>query len=150
MKVFTLHRTQRIRRPRSDVFAFFEQPENLARITPPSMGFEILTPPPIIMKEGAVIDYRVRIFGLSRHWRTLITAHDPPHRFVDEQLAGPYRFWHHTHTFEDDGDATVITDDVRYVLPFGPLGRLAHALVVRRQLDKIFAYRERVISTLIA
>ncbi|MBE0565176.1 MAG: SRPBCC family protein [Krumholzibacteria bacterium] len=140
---------QRVPRPRDAVFAFFAQPENLARITPPWLGFRILTPPPLPMHEGALIDYVIRLGPLPTRWRTLITTFDPPHRFVDEQLAGPYSFWHHTHEFEADGDdGTLIRDCVRYVLPGGPLGDLVHALAVRRQIAGIFAHRRVVIAAL--
>ncbi len=150
MTVHRLHREQVVDRSLDDVFEFFARPENLARITPPSMGFVILTPSPIEMKPGALIDYTVRTFGLPIRWTTLITAYEPPHRFIDVQLRGPYSFWHHTHTFEADGDRTRIIDEVRYALPFGPLGDLIHALVVRRQLARIFDYRAGVIEKLIA
>ena len=139
---------QRVPHPRDAVFAFFAQPENLARITPPWLGFRILTPPPLVMREGALIDYEIRLGTWPTRWRTLITACDPPHRFVDEQLAGPYSFWHHTHEFVGDGGGTLIRDHLRYVLPFGPLGDLVHALAVRRQIDRIFDHRRRVIDGL--
>lgn len=130
-----------------EVFAFFDRPENLAVITPPSLGFVVLTPSPITMKQGALIDYTVRgLPGLRMRWTTLISCYEPPFKFVDEQLKGPYSFWHHTHTFEETGEGTVIRDHVRYVLPFGPLGEIAHALFVKRQLEGIFAYRQKVIE----
>ena len=146
MKLYTLSREQRVPYPLDEVFAFFAQPANLERITPPSLGFHILTPPPIAMREGGLIDYSLRVWGVSLHWRTLITAYEPPHRFVDEQIKGPYLFWHHTHTFREDDQGTVIGDTVRYVLPFGPLGRVAHAVYVRRDLERIFDYRAEVIA----
>mgnify|MGYP001824672668 CR=1 FL=1 len=147
MKVHVLERRQTVAAPLDEVFAFFARPENLAEITPPGLGFQILTPSPIAMKEGAVVDYVVSLAGLPLRWRTLITAYEPPHRFVDEQLAGPYSFWHHTHTFgEAPGGGTELGDVVRYALPLGPLGELAHALVVRRQIDGIFAHRHAVIA----
>lgn len=147
MSVYTLSRRQLIERPLDEVFAFFENPENLARITPGSVGFRILTPLPIVMKAGAVIDYTIKVFGIRRYWTTLITDYAPPHRFVDVQLRGPYTFWHHTHTFEATERGTLMRDEVRYVLPFGVIGRLVHALLVKRQLQKIFDYRGAVIAT---
>jgi len=146
MRVYRLHREQRVPYALEEVFAFFAQPENLQRITPPSLGFRILTPSPISMKEGRLIDYTLRVMGVSLHWRTLITTYDPPHRFVDEQINGPYRFWHHTHTFRAVDEGTIIGDDVRYALPFGPLGRLIHSVYVRRDLERIFDYRAEVIA----
>lgn len=146
MNVYSLVREQHVPYSAEEVFVFFAKPENLQRITPPSLGFRILTPSPITMKEGRLIDYTLRVLGVSVHWRTLITAYEPPYRFVDEQLRGPYRFWHHTHTFREDDEGTVIGDEVRYALPFGPLGRVAHSLYVRRDLERIFEYRSEVIA----
>lgn len=147
MRVYVLHRRQKIKAPLKRVFEFFQSPENLERITPRSVGFRILTPKPITMQVGTVLDYTIRLFGLPVRWTTLISEYDPPQRFADVALKGPYRFWHHTHTFEVDGDATVMTDEVNYALPFGWLGRLAHALWVKRQLQNIFDYRGKVIAT---
>ncbi len=146
MKIYTLKREQLVNRPLDEVFNFFSRPENLARITPPSMGFEIITPGPVKMRPGTLIDYTVRTLGIPVRWTTLITEYAPPHKFVDVQLRGPYSFWHHTHTFKQADQVTLITDEVRYSLPFGLLGRMAHGLFVRRQLDAIFAYRENVIK----
>jgi ligand-binding SRPBCC domain-containing protein len=148
MKIYTLIRTQEVNKPLEEVFAFFERPENLARITPPSLGFEILTPGPIAMRTGTVIDYTVRPLGPRLHWRTLITEYIPPYKFVDVQLEGPYKFWHHIHSFEKTATGTLITDRVKYILPFGFLGRLAHGLMVKGQLENIFDYRRIVIDEL--
>lgn len=144
--MYLLENEQRVGASLEEVFAFFGRPENLGRITPGWLGFEILTPSPIPMREGALIDYEVKLGPLPTRWRSLITTFDPPHRFVDEQLQGPYDFWHHTHEFAADGDGTLIRDVVRYRMPFGPFGRLARALFVRRQLEAIFAHRRRVIE----
>ena len=147
MNVHVLEQTQAVAAPLDEVFAFFARPENLAEITPPSMGFQVLTPSPIAMKEGAVVDYVVKVSGLPMRWRTLITAYEPPHRFVDEQLMGPYSFWHHTHTFNATAaGGTELQDVIRYALPLGPLGELARALVIRRQLASIFTHRRTVIA----
>lgn len=146
MKVYELYREQWVPRPLEEVFAFFSRPENLAKITPRSLGFQIITPQPIAMRAGTLIDYTVRPFGFPVHWTTLITDYEPPVRFVDVQLKGPYTFWHHTHTFAAAGGGTQLTDRVRYALPFGPLGRIANLLAVRRQVRGIFDYRERVIA----
>ncbi|MCB2212457.1 SRPBCC family protein [bacterium] len=146
MNPFILKREQFVPRPRDEVFAFFDRPENLAEITPKDLGFHILTPTPIEMQRGAVIDYTIRPFpGLRLHWRTLITAYDPPHRFVDEQIKGPYAFWHHTHTFEEVEGGTLIRDEVRYLLPFGTLGNRLGAGLVRNRVEHIFNHRTQVI-----
>jgi ligand-binding SRPBCC domain-containing protein len=147
----SLHRQMKVDRPIAEVFQFFSDASNLERITPPEMGFEILSPLPIEMREGTLIDYRLRLWGIPVSWRTLISSWDPPHGFVDEQLRGPYRTWIHTHRFvQDVGDdsATWIHDDVEYQLPFGPAGALALP-VIRRQLDRIFHYRASVTADLL-
>jgi ligand-binding SRPBCC domain-containing protein len=146
MKVHVLEHTQRVPAGIEEVFGFFDRPENLVDITPPDLGFQILTPSPIVMKEGALIDYVVRIAGVPVRWRTMITAYDPPHKFVDEQILGPYSFWHHTHTFRALADGgTELGDVVRYAMPLGPLGDLVHVLRVKRQVAGIFEHRSRVV-----
>ena len=131
-----------------DTFRIFEDPYNLARITPPWMGFEILTPN-LKMRQGIEIDYRFRWLGLPMTWRTLISAYEPPHLFVDEALKSPYALWRHRHEFEETPRGTVVRDHVDYALPLGPLGAVAHALVVRKQVEEIFAYRQVKIAELI-
>lgn len=145
MKVYTFEREQRVPRPLDELFPFFERPENLQHLTPPWARMQILTPSPIPMHVGSAIDYIVRIHGIPLRWTTLITEYAPPHRFVDIQLRGPYALWHHTHTFEAAGRETIMRDSVRYALPFGPLGALSQAVMVRRDLDRIFAYREAAV-----
>ncbi|MDP3544464.1 MAG: TIGR01777 family oxidoreductase [Elusimicrobiota bacterium] len=143
----TLRRTQRLPRPRAEVFAFFQDPANLAKLTPPWLGFHVLTPGPLEMRAGAIFDYRVSPLGFPQYWRTLIESYDAPNGFVDTQLKGPYKLWHHTHRFEDKDGGTLITDEVRYELPFQPLGELA-AGEIERRLDAIFAYRESAVAAL--
>lgn len=150
MNTYTLSQQQLVRKPIGDVFEFFSRPENLERLTPKHLGFRILTPSPIAMKEGAVIDYSIRIAGLPVRWTTLITLYEPPHRFVDLQLKGPYSYWHHTHTFTKTPEGTLLSDEVRYAMPFGIVGRWMRELVVRHQLEHIFRQRSYVIEDLFA
>ena len=147
MRVHVLEREQRIAAPPAEVFPFFEDAGNLEAITPPFLGFRVVTERPIDMRAGTLIEYRLRLHGIPIRWRTRIESFDPPHSFVDEQINGPYRLWHHTHTFEDDGDGgTIMRDRVRYALPLGPLGSIAHALIVRRDLRRIFDYRQQTVA----
>lgn len=150
VRAHTLRREQRLPGSPDDVFAFFGDARNLEAITPPLLRFEVLTPDPIAMGPGALISYRLRVRGMPVGWLTAIREWDPPHRFVDEQLRGPYALWHHTHTFEalEDG-GTLMRDVVRYALPLGPLGELALRLFVRRDLEAIFDYRARRIVELL-
>ena len=130
--------------PREEVFAFFSDPANLEALTPPWLSFEVQTPRPLPRGEGAVFDYRIRVRGLPLRWRTLIERFEPGRVFVDRQLAGPYALWHHTHRFEDlPGGGTRMTDQVRYRLGFGLLGRIVDTLWVRRDIAGIFAYRKQ-------
>lgn len=145
-----LEREQLIPRPRAQVFAYFADAANLQAMTPDFLQFRILTPLPIEMRDGATIDYRLSLFGVPFRWRTRIEEWRPDERFVDVQVAGPYRRWHHTHTFEETGGGTLMRDRVEYALTFVPLGELARRLFVARQLDTIFAHRRRVIAGVMA
>jgi ligand-binding SRPBCC domain-containing protein len=124
------------------VFPFFGDALNLEAITPPWLGFRVTTPQPIEMSAGTVIEYRLKLRGARIGWRTTIAVWAPPHRFVDVQIRGPYRLWHHTHDFEQTEDGhTLMRDTVRYALPLGPLGEIAHRVLVRRDLARIFDFR---------
>lgn len=146
--IHELHHRTVTSRSLEEVFAFFSEPGNLELLTPPELRFRILTPSPLEMRTGTLIDYRLSLSGIGFRWRTLISAWEPPHRFVDEQIRGPYREWIHTHTFEETADGTVIVDRVRYRLPLYPLGEVALP-VVRLQLRRIFSFRERKIHELL-
>ena len=145
-----LHREQLIPRPLHEVFPFFADAGNLEAITPRWLNFQILTARPIDMHVGALLEYRLKWHGLPIAWQTRIVAWDAPHCFADLQVRGPYRLWHHTHTFRAEGESTRMTDLVNYALPFGPLGALAHTIMVRRELELVFDYRCKVIESLFA
>lgn len=147
---YVLKREQWVPHPMETVFPFFEAPHNLAKITPPWLGFHVIAMAPNTIQRGTLVTYRLLWLGIPYRWRTRIEAWEPNTQFVDTMLSGPYIFWRHTHTFEECAGGVYLTDRVRYRLPFGPLGILLHALVVRRQLDRIFDYRVEKIATLLA
>lgn len=134
--------------PREAVFAFFSDAANLQQITPPELHFEIRTPMPFTIVEGSEIEYRLRLMGVPLGWTSRITVWRPPECFVDEQLRGPYRSWHHLHEFIETSAGTRIRDRVTWALPFPPLGEIAWP-VVRLQLGRIFAYRQRRVRELL-
>jgi ligand-binding SRPBCC domain-containing protein len=145
MKEFYFQAEQWLPRPVEEVFAFFSEARNLETLTPPWLRFEVLTPAPIAMQAGTLIDYRIRVHGLPIRWRTEIVEWNPPHRFADVQLRGPYTLWHHTHTFESREGGTLCRDQVRY-RPRG--GALINWLFVRRDVQQIFAFRRRQLARL--
>ncbi len=146
MREHVLEREQRLPGSPDRLFEFFADARNLEAITPPWLRFRVVTAGEIEMRAGALIEYRLRLHRLPVRWRTRIEEWEPGVRFVDAQLSGPYRRWHHTHTFEAEGDGTLVRDVVRYALPFGPLGSLAHAAFVRRDLDRIFDFRVAAVA----
>jgi ligand-binding SRPBCC domain-containing protein len=146
----TLERSQLIPVPRAELFAFFEDPRNLGKITPGEMGFRILKMDDLPVRPGFRIKYRIRVFGLPVTWVSKITEYQPGVRFADIQVRGPYASWRHEHIFEDANGGTLMRDRVQYELPFGILGNAVQALVVGRQLRHIFDYRARVIAGMFA
>jgi ligand-binding SRPBCC domain-containing protein len=146
VRVHVLERSQRLPGPPGEVFGFFADAHNLEAITPPFLGFHVVTPKPIDMQEGTLIEYRLKLHGVRLNWLTRIEVWEPGVRFVDRQLKGPYRLWHHTHSFEADGHDTVMRDVVRYALPLGPLGAVARVALVGRDLDRIFDFRQAEIA----
>ena len=148
MKVHTLSREQFLGRPPAEVFPFFGDALNLEAITPPTLGLRLVAEGAIEMRAGALIQYRLRLRGVSLDWLTRIDEWEPGVRFVDSQLVGPYRLWHHTHTFEERGGGTLMRDTVRYALPAWPLGELA-APLVRRELAAIFDFRRDTVVRLL-
>jgi ligand-binding SRPBCC domain-containing protein len=136
-----LERVQVIPAAREKVFEFFSAAENLERLTPPFLKFRILSPLPIEMKRGQFIEYNIALGGIPMNWLTEITEWQPNDRFVDVQLRGPYRYWHHLHEFREVPGGTEMRDVVDYELPLGPLGLLAHGVMVKSLLTRIFAFR---------
>jgi len=149
-KFHTLRQEQWIARPIDEVFAFFADAHNLEQLTPPWLGFWILSMDSSAISEGTKIHYLLRLHGLPIHWKTEIRRWEPPYRFVDIQRSGPYRLWHHTHRFEAHQGRTKMIDVVRYALPFGYVGRMVHTLKVRDDVRRIFDYRRQRIDELFA
>src|SRR3954447_21703921 len=150
--IHVLRREQRLEAPPSVVFPFFADAGNLEAITPPLLGFRLLTPQPIAMGVGTFLQYALRVHGVPVRWDTLIQEWEPPHRFVDVQVRGPYRLWHHTHSLEpvDGGSATLMRDTVRYSVRFGVLGEIARRALVVRDLEAIFAFRAERVPAMVA
>lgn len=137
-----LHREQVVAAPTAETFAFFADAANLEVLTPSWLNFEILTPMPVEMRAGLLIEYRIRLYGIPIPWRTLIDDWEPGVRFVDRQVVGPYRWWHHEHSFREVPDGTLVTDHVAYLprLPALTTRRVA------RDLERIFDYRREELA----
>jgi ligand-binding SRPBCC domain-containing protein len=153
MRIHELRREQVLDGTPEELFAFFADAVNLEALTPPLLRFRVLTPAPIEMRVGTFIQYRLRLHGVPVGWKTLIQAWEPPHRFVDVQVSGPYALWHHTHELSPVSRShptqTLMRDTVRYAIGFGPLGAIAHRLLVRRDVEAIFAFRAQEIPRLL-
>jgi len=148
MKPHILEVTTIINKPIAEVFDFFSKAENLNALTPPELEFKILSPLPIEMKPGALIDYRIKLNGIPFNWRTEICVWEPGKKFVDQQIKGPYVRWHHTHSFVDKGHFTEMTDRVEYLSPGWILEPIVHNLIVKKRVEAIFKYREKKLSEL--
>ena len=133
----------------NDTFAIFEDPYNLAKITPSWLSFQVTSKEKVQMRKGAEIYYTIKWLGIPMKWKTIIREYDPPHLFIDEQAKGPYSLWRHRHTFEETAQGLKVGDHVDYALPFGPFGRLAHAVMVGRQLKAIFRFRQRELKKML-
>jgi ligand-binding SRPBCC domain-containing protein len=140
VQIYRLVREQFLPLPPREVFAFFADAHNLERLTPPWLRFEVLTPAPVDMHEGTLLDYRLRLHGLALRWQSRIVVWEPACRFVDRQVHGPYASWVHTHAFSPMQDGTLVTDMVDYAVPGG---RLVQRFFVGPDLEKIFDYRAR-------
>ncbi len=149
MSAYSLQCELLVKRSLSETFAFFENPANLAAITPPWLSFQIKTQQPS-MRQGAEFDYIIKWLGFPMKWRSLISKYDPPHCFVDEQIVGPYKSWHHRHTFAETENGIIVGDHLEYTLPLGPLGSLAQTLMVKRQVQQIFCFRQKALAKIFA
>ncbi|MFM9066776.1 MAG: SRPBCC family protein [Planctomycetota bacterium] len=143
---FRLETVQFVPQTREQIFDFFADAYKLEEITPPWLHFSVLTPAPISMAEGTLIDYRLKLHGIPIRWKTRIAAWEPPFRFVDEQLKGPYYRWHHEHLFEPVDGGTLCRDIVDYEVPGGSL---IHKYFVRGDLEKIFTYRRQQLGVIL-
>jgi uncharacterized protein len=148
MKLYTLECEMLAPVAVREAFEIFEDPYNLAKITPPSLHFRITSKEKVEIRKGAEISYRLRVAGVPVAWTSVITEYEPPFFFVDEQARGPYRFWRHRHSFRPTEGGTIVGDRVEYALPLGWLGRIVNRLFVRRQLRRIFAYRQQALAGL--
>jgi uncharacterized protein len=148
MTPFAFHAEQFVARPLDEVFEFFSRAENLQQLTPAWLHFHILSVEPTPVRKGTLIRYSLRWRIFPIYWTTEIVDWDPPHRFVDVELKGPYKLWHHEHRFIAEGNGTRIIDDVQYQLPFGVFGSIAHKLKVKKDVETIFAYRTEVVNRL--
>lgn len=146
--IHVLEKETFLEKPIEEVFAFFSRAENLELLTPSSLRFKILSPQPVAMKAGTLIDYRLSLMSFPFRWRTLIEAWEPPFRFVDSQLKGPYVSWVHEHRFEEVLGGTRMRDRVEYQVPGGPLEPLIHRLFVGPQVKQIFEFRTTAIRNL--
>jgi ligand-binding SRPBCC domain-containing protein len=149
MRLHLLERSQRVPLSPDDAFAFYGDADNLERITPPWLRFRILDPRPEALSAGIRLQYSLVLHRFPIRWTTEIRIWEPPHHFVDFQVRGPYRVWEHTHTFEPVAGGTLIGDQVRYAIPYGPFGALAQMAFVRRDLRRIFDFRRDAIAALL-
>jgi hypothetical protein len=152
MYVYTLDCELITHQPLESVFKVFEDPYNLAKITPANLSFRVISKEHVTMRTGAEIEYNIKWLGVPLYWKTLVVEYQPPLLFIDKQLKGPYRLWVHHHTFEtvsEVSEAVRVHDHVEYALPFGLLGSAVHAAIVRRQLLHIFNYRQERLAEIL-
>jgi hypothetical protein len=149
-RIHNLYREQLVPRPLDEVFGFFARAGNLERLTPPWLGFGLVTPEPVEMRAGTLIEYRLRLHRLPLRWISRIDRWEPGRAFEDVQVKGPYRLWHHRHEFRAAGGGTLVQDHICYALPLGWLGEGAHTAFVERDLARIFAFRYAAVKELLA
>jgi ligand-binding SRPBCC domain-containing protein len=149
MAVHRLERRQYVARSLDEVFAFFAEAGNLERLTPPWLSFRVLTPEPVQMDAGTLIDYRLRLHGIPLGWTSQIEVWEPDRQFVDRAIRGPFSLWHHRHRFSASGAGTIVSDEVHYAPPLGLLGEVAGRLLVARDLERIFDYRREAVARIL-
>lgn len=147
-KTYTLSFAQHVPRPLPEIFDFFSRAENLEVLTPPWLNFKILGVKPQPVQQGTLINYSLRVHGIPLRWTSEIVEWEPPHRFVDLQLRGPYKVWRHEHRFEADDGGTLIADTINLALPLGVLGQIAYKIKVKSDVQEVFAFRENKIRNL--
>jgi len=148
MKIYYYKTEQFLSTDMNTAWNFFSSARNLAIITPPELDFNVLTQlDDKDIYQGMLIDYTVRpLFGIPLHWQTEIWKIKKPEMFSDKQLKGPYKIWEHTHQFVEKGKGVLMKDEVKYVLPFGIIGRMIHSLMVRKKIERIFNYRKEILN----
>jgi len=146
MKYYDFKIIQFINLPIEEVFHYFSNPSNLQKITPKYLNFKIINHPPFNMNKGQLFEYRLRVRGIPITWTSLISSYHPPYSFIDEQIKGPYSSWHHTHTFKEENGGTTIIDEVKYTLPLGFIGKIINSIWIKKDLDAIFKYRQKIIE----
>jgi len=144
--LYVYKQQQKIGKPLADLFPFFEKPENLSLLTPKWLSFKIKSKEPLSMKEGARFEYTIKLFGIPMHWETLITKYEPPFQFVDEQLKGPYKVWIHTHSFIENNEQVLMTDEVKYDLYGGFLKGIINHFFIKHSIKQIFRFRKAAIT----
>ncbi len=149
MAVHRLERRQYLEHPLDEVFAFFAEARNLERITPPWLSFHVLTPEPVPMAVGTLIDYRLHLHRIPLGWTSEIEVWEPGVQFVDRAVRGPFSLWHHRHRFAASGTGTIVSDEVHYAVPFGLLGELVHPLFVARDVEAIFTHRHAAVQEIL-
>lgn len=145
MRTYRLQTQLWLPQPREEIFNFFSDPSNLDRLTPPWLHFEILTPKSVEMNAGTLLDYRLRLHGIRLRWQSEIFVWEPPNRFIDRQIKGPYRQWVHEHNFSAHQGGTLVGDSVTYSVPGG---RIIQKLLVAPDLDRVFGYRHKILKEL--
>jgi len=129
-----------------ETFSFFNTPRNLSKIMPPFMNFTLITPEPIVMKEGAIFDYHIKVFSIPMRWQSYILHYDPPYQFIDIQLKGPHDYWHHQHSFSEKNGGTLIKDRVHYRMPLGLLGTCLDKVIGNKMNQRLFKHRDIIIK----